>query len=90
MYSTKFASTKFAKCKFCIVLNLHKQILLKLIFRKRIQFARRYLHWTADDWGRVLWTDESSFQLNKFYRYVNANLVFTKFVFTKFATTINF
>jgi len=28
---------------------------------KRRQFARRYLNWTAADWSRVLWSDESPF-----------------------------
>jgi transposase len=32
--------------------------------RARLQFARNHIHWTADDWGRVLFTDESRFALN--------------------------
>ena len=30
--------------------------------KKRLQFARRYLHWSVDDWKRVMWSDESTFQ----------------------------
>jgi len=27
--------------------------------RKRMEFVRRYEHWTLEDWKRVLWTDET-------------------------------
>lgn len=30
---------------------------------KRFQFAVNYLNWTVQDWARVLWTDESSFNI---------------------------
>jgi transposase len=30
---------------------------------KRLKFAREHLHWTSDDWAKVLWTDESKFCL---------------------------
>ena len=31
--------------------------------RKRLQFARRYRHWTVDQWKKVVWSDESPFVL---------------------------
>ncbi|VDO70311.1 unnamed protein product [Haemonchus placei] len=31
--------------------------------RARVDFARRYLKWTSADWGNVLFTDESKFNL---------------------------
>ena len=30
--------------------------------KKKQAFAKKLLHWTADDWGRVLFSDESTFQ----------------------------
>jgi transposase len=37
-----------------------KPLLTVAMRRKRLEFAKAYRHWTADDWGRVLWSDESS------------------------------
>lgn len=31
--------------------------------KARLAFARRYQHWTKDDWSKVLWSDESKFNL---------------------------
>ena len=31
--------------------------------KKRLAFALKYAHWTADDWLKVLYTDESKFEL---------------------------
>lgn len=31
----------------------------------RLAFAKKYRNWTVDDWKRVIWTDESSFELGK-------------------------
>ena len=31
--------------------------------RKRLQFARRYRHWTVDQWKKIIWSDESPFVL---------------------------
>lgn len=33
--------------------------------KKRLAFARRYRHWTAEDWSKIIWTDECSFELGK-------------------------
>ena len=31
--------------------------------KKRLAFARKYLHWTENDWNKVLWSDESTFKV---------------------------
>lgn len=31
--------------------------------KDRLDFARRHRHWTTEDWGRVLWSDETSVEL---------------------------
>lgn len=36
----------------------------------RLAFARAHRHWTVQDWERVIWTDESSFELGKQTRQV--------------------
>ena len=28
---------------------------------KRLRFAKQHLHWTLEDWSKVLWSDESKF-----------------------------
>ncbi|MBW0467733.1 hypothetical protein O181_007448 [Austropuccinia psidii MF-1] len=33
--------------------------------QRRLEFARAHLHWTINDWSRVVWTDESSFELGE-------------------------
>ena len=35
-----------------------------------LQFARAHKNWTVEDWKKVLWTDESSFEIGKFSRQV--------------------
>lgn len=32
--------------------------------KRRLQFALTYQHWTAKDWARVIWSDESKFVLS--------------------------
>ena len=39
-----------------------KSKLTFLMKRKRLEFARNYLHWTFDDWGKVLFSVESTFR----------------------------
>lgn len=36
----------------------------------RLEFAKHYAAWTVDDWKRVIWTDESTFEIGKPYRKV--------------------
>ena len=33
--------------------------------KKRLDFARKYSHWTTEDWKNVIWRDESVFELGK-------------------------
>jgi transposase len=40
-----------------------KPYLSKKHRQKRLQFARKYKEWTAEDWKKVVWTDESKFTL---------------------------
>ena len=39
--------------------------------RKRVEFARRYSHWTVEQWKKVIWSDESPFVI----RYQNRQYV---------------
>jgi transposase len=36
----------------------------------RLRFALAHEHWTVEDWSRVIWTDESSFEIGKNSRQV--------------------
>jgi len=38
-----------------------KQLLTLQMRRKRVAWAKRYRHWTKDDWSKVLFSDESQF-----------------------------
>jgi transposase len=38
--------------------------------QKRLQFARKYKGWTREDWSRVVWTDESSFEIGENFRQI--------------------
>lgn len=31
--------------------------------KKRLDFAKRHMHWTSEQWAKVLWSDESKFNL---------------------------
>ena len=33
------------------------------IGKVRIQFAKKYASWTTEDWSKILWSDESKFNL---------------------------
>ena len=49
--------------------GLHARIAAKKPFvsakniKKRLEFAKAHAHWTEKDWKKVLWTDESKFNL---------------------------
>lgn len=38
-----------------------KPMLTSRHMRRRLDFAKKYKHWTKKDWEQVLWTDESPF-----------------------------
>ena len=40
-----------------------KPLLTKIHRKRRYAFAQKHQNWTMDDWRRVLWTDESKFNL---------------------------
>lgn len=42
---------------------LRKPLLRKENKKKRMQWARLHQNWTLEDWHKVLWTDESKFEL---------------------------
>ena len=33
---------------------------------ERLAFAKDHSHWTLEDWSKVIWTDEASFEIGKF------------------------
>jgi transposase len=37
---------------------------------QRLQFAREHQHWSVDDWKKVIWTDESCFEIVKISRQI--------------------
>jgi transposase len=42
-----------------------KKPLLKKTHRKRrLEFAKKYAKWTVEDWGKVIWSDESKFMIH--------------------------
>ncbi|CAB4429059.1 unnamed protein product [Rhizophagus irregularis] len=44
-----------AKCKKPLLSKTHRE--------KRLKFARKYQKWTVSDWSKVVWSDESKFQI---------------------------
>lgn len=44
---------------------VRKPLLSALNKRRRLQFAKEHKHWTVDDWKRVMWSDESRFQMHR-------------------------
>ncbi|KAG7156092.1 Transposable element Tcb2 transposase-like 4, partial [Homarus americanus] len=40
-----------------------KPLLTKAMKKKRINFCKKYQHWTSDDWKKVMFSDESTFRL---------------------------
>ena len=34
---------------------------------ERLAFAKEHSHWTLEDWSKVIWTDEASFEIGKFF-----------------------
>ena len=44
---------------------LKKPLLTKRMRLKRVQFCQQYRHWTSEQWRRVMFSDESSFEMKK-------------------------
>lgn len=42
---------------------MKKPLLRKVNKQKRFKWAREHQNWTAEDWSKVLWTDESKFEI---------------------------
>ncbi|CAK9806963.1 Transposable element Tc1 transposase [Anthophora quadrimaculata] len=42
---------------------IRKPLLRPINKKKRLQWARRHESWTIEDWKKVLWTDESKFEI---------------------------
>ena len=32
--------------------------------KKRLEFAKNHENWTPDDWGKIVWSDESNFEVS--------------------------
>ncbi|KAI9921960.1 hypothetical protein PsorP6_001594 [Peronosclerospora sorghi] len=47
-----------------------KPYLSALHQQKRLAFAQKYRSWTAAQWEKIIWTDESSFEVGKAFRQV--------------------
>lgn len=48
-----------------------KPFLKPLHISRRLHFARQYCGWSAEEWERVCWTDESSFEIGKDSRQIH-------------------
>jgi hypothetical protein len=42
---------------------IRKPLITTINKKKRVAWCKKYLHWTSDDWKRVLWSDESRFTI---------------------------
>ena len=41
-----------------------KPYLSQANMKKRLEFAKKHENWTPDDWGKIVWSDESNFQVS--------------------------
>ena len=44
-------------------IKVKKQFLKFEHKKRRLEFARKFQNWTIEDWNRVVWSDESKFQI---------------------------
>ncbi|KRT84049.1 hypothetical protein AMK59_2318 [Oryctes borbonicus] len=42
----------------------HKPLLTELHRKQRFTWAKKYQHWTVDDWAKVRWSDESNIDVH--------------------------
>lgn len=61
--SRRLKKLGFKSCRY-----LHKPKISAANIEKRLEFARKYSHWTTRQWKKVLFTDESSVELWKVYQ----------------------
>lgn len=47
-----------------------KPLLSKKHHEKRLNFAKRFKNWTVQDWSKVVWSDESKFQIFSSNRWI--------------------
>jgi transposase len=47
----------------CARVKRKKPLLLKRHRKQQLCFAQEYRHWTLEDWKKVIWSDESKFQI---------------------------
>lgn len=40
-----------------------KPLLMEKMMKQRLEFCKRYQHWTPEDWRRVVFSDESTFKV---------------------------
>lgn len=59
--STVRRSLLSMKMRGCVAVK--KPFLRPANIKKRLAFAKKHLNWTAEQWSRVLWTDESKFEM---------------------------
>ena len=50
---------------------VEKPFLTPLHMSRRLHFARQYCGWSAKEWERVCWTDESTFEIGKNSRQIH-------------------
>lgn len=51
----------------------HKPLLTKRHKQLRLQWAKRHLNWTSDDWDKIMWSDESNIEVCIIIVYVITN-----------------
>jgi hypothetical protein len=61
---------KIHKLGFHSCIAWHKPFLNEKQINNRPEFARVHQDWTVEDWKKVIWTDESSFEIGKNFRQV--------------------
>lgn len=61
--STKTASRRLRKAGLFARRPARRPMLTKKHMKARLEFARDHEHWTVQDWGRVLWSDEVKINL---------------------------
>jgi transposase len=57
--STKTVVRELKKAGMKATTKQKKPLLLSRHIRQRLEFAKKYQHWTLDDWKRVIWSDET-------------------------------